>query len=75
MTKISHIKSAEQRVNDSTIELIEEWLIRAKSGEIVGIIAMIEIKDGFVDVEHSSTLSRLQRTGALFEMAMTTVNK
>lgn len=53
-----------------TCRLATEISRKARDGEIVGIVGIVEYRDGTYGKFSCSTLSRLQRSGALLEYAI-----
>jgi predicted hydrolase (HD superfamily) len=65
---ITQTESWKQEANQSAIRLLEEWLEKAKAGEIVAVALVGEGVDGLMSREFTRPRSRMAMIGALADM-------
>lgn len=67
---VSTLKAAPDHCNDETVELLRTLLADAQSGDLVALTGVAEYRGGTYAHIGSSTMSRLQTSGALLEAAV-----
>lgn len=65
---ITRTESWSAEAQRCTVELLEEWLGRARSGEIVAVALVGEGVDGFASRAFTRPRSRISMIGALADM-------
>lgn len=65
---ITQTESWKQEASGHTVEMLEEWLERAKAGEIVAVTLVGECADGFSITGFTRPRSRATMIGALVYM-------
>lgn len=70
MMEVAKLKAAPDRNNQQVMEMLEDMLKQAKSGELIAVTGIMEYRCGSYGQFGSSTMSRLQTSGALLEAAV-----
>jgi hypothetical protein len=65
---ITQTESWQQEASEHAIRLLEEWLDKAKGGEIVAVALVGEGSDGFVSRAFTRPRSRMTMIGGLADM-------
>ena len=70
MTNLTVLEVGKKKVVSCTVEKLRELLARAEAGEICGFTGIIEFPDETYQAVGSTTMSRLQTSGALLDAAI-----
>lgn len=65
------LHTARDTCRESAVEVLRGLLAQAEAGEVIGVTGVVEFAGGTYGQFGSSTMSRLQTSGALLEAAVT----
>jgi len=75
MERIASITAVEDRYIGSTIDALEKLVERAKTGEVLSFIGIIELRNGKYSQVGPGCPDRHRQAGMLLELAMSRINE
>lgn len=72
---MSNVYEIPKKINQDALKMIKEISSQIESGEVTGFTIAVEFDDGTYMTMGSSTMSRLQTSGILLDMAIRRLDK